>query len=227
LANDIEVLEDRCNALEARNAWLTKKLMNSQRRIMERTLSGNSTVVLRRTFKAWLEAMNELNLEAQLDAQTMSLDQCQRVAKELGQALAQEQQIRQGYEESHRGVHAELDAALAKQRKLKEVYEKQELEIKAMEKRVAEAESCLMRSRLDAEAVIESAKLYEKRRKDLEFEVRDTADQQQARGGIGYLDPMEACKRLREESKVTVQKANKLLENRAGSPSRVASPERE
>lgn len=213
LANEIEELESKCSQLEGRNNWLTKRLLSRQRRFIEKTLLSNSKIRLRRSFEAWRESMHEMRLERHLDEQTASLDQCQQVAKELGAALAQEQEARKASEESHMSMRGDLERAMQQEKRLKHQHKEQQLQLELLERRVQEAESCLMRSRADAQAVIESADLYEKKRRDMEYEVQDDRRRYNA-------NPMEHSVRLRDEANGVMKKVTSLLHNRPASPER-------
>jgi len=219
LANDIEQLETKCNYLEQRNIWLTKRLLNSQRKFMERTLAGSSKVMVRRTFEGWRDALQELVLERQLDQQTASLDECQKVAKELGAALSQEQQARQQSEAQHRQMRVDLQRALDQEKKLKQQHADQARQLEILERRVHEAESCLVRSRSDAQAVIESANAYERRRSDMESEAKEASEQLRRKGPAAGQNPLEYSIKMREEAKGVMSQVSSLL-TRPVSPGR-------
>merc|ERR1712217_448211 len=120
LANDIELLEGKCNQLEDRNAWLTKKLLQTHSSLIDRALSGSARSVLRKGLDAWREAMQELVLERELEDHSRSLEQCQQVAQELGSALDQEQQARKTCEAENLKVQDDLQRAILQEKRLKE-----------------------------------------------------------------------------------------------------------
>jgi len=220
LANDIEELETKCNHLEQRNVWLTNRLLKSQQKFIERTLMGNSKVKMRRSFEGWREALQEIKLERQLDEQTNSLDQCQQVAKELGAALAQEQESRRVGEVTHRGMQEDLHRAVLQERKLRQQYKDQQVQLELLERRVQEAENCLMRSRSDAQAVIESANAYDRRKREMEVEANDRKRENESKRG--QANPLEYSIKLREEAQGVMDQVTTLLNRdpRSGSPER-------
>mmetsp|Transcript_34586 Transcript_34586/g.88047 ORF Transcript_34586/g.88047 Transcript_34586/m.88047 type:complete len:260 (+) Transcript_34586:111-890(+) len=222
LASDIEDLETKCNYLEQRNVWLTNRLLKNQQRFMEKTLGGNAKVKLRTSFAGWREALKEIRLESQLDQQTNSLDQCQQVARELGAALAGEQDSRRDGEAKHRNMKDDLQRAMLQERKLRQQYQDQQVQLDIMERRVQEAENCLIRSRSDAQAVIDAANNYESRRRDLE---REAKDESRRDGRKGQANSLEYSIMLRNEANATMKQVAPLLgqHRQAG---RTVSPER-
>lgn len=210
LANDIEGLESKCNHLEERNTWLTKKLLYTHKRFIEKTLLGNSQGRLRRCLEAWREAMQELTLERQLDEQSASLDQCQRVAKELGEALGQEQEAHKTSEGTHKRLQDDLQRAILQEKRLKQQYKDQQAQLEILESRVQEAETCLARSRQDAQAVVESAMDYERRRHEIESAdaplVREDSYRRRPQS------PLENSIRTREEANGVMQKVSGFLQ---------------
>lgn len=207
LANDIESLEGKCNQLEDRNAWLSKKLLQNHQNFIERTMVGNAKNRLRRSFDSWREAMQEMVLERQLQEQTMSLDQCQQVAQELAAALAQEQQARKMCEADHMKLQDDLQRAILQEKRLKEQSKDQQFHLEILEKRVLEAESCLARSRADAQAVVESAVEYDNRRREIESSP-DRDDRSRRRQAPTV---MEHSLRLREEAQEVMRNVSGYL----------------
>lgn len=223
LATDIDELETKCGFLEHRNEWLTGRLLKSQQRFIERTLMGNSKVLLHRYLEAWRDVLKELLLERQLDEQTSTLDRCQHVAKELGIALAQEQDARRASEVAYRSLQDHLRQVREHERRLRQKYEDQQAELELLERRVHEAESCLARSRADAQAVIESANAYDRRQREKELEEREAKEERSNRRP-GNMGPLEYSLKLREEAQGIVDKVSVLLPIEVR---RSSSPERE
>lgn len=190
LANEIERMETECNQLEGRNVWLTKRLMHHHKTCIEKTLLGNDKNRLRKNFEAWREAMQDMILEREINEQTMGLDQCQQVAQELGAALAQEQQARKTSEADHKKMQDDLQRAILQEKRLKDQFKEQQVQLELLEKRVQEAESCLHRSRADAESFVDSASEYDKRRR--EFESQREHDE-----GFGNRQPQSPLPNLR------------------------------
>jgi len=221
LAGDIEELETKCNNLESRNVWLTNRLLKSHQKFVEGTLSGNVKVRLRRSFEGWREVIRDRHLEKQLDAQTASLDQCQRVAKELGAALAQEQDARRQSQANHQAMKEDLQRILLQEQKLKKQYEDQHVQVEIMERRVLEAENCLIRSRADAQAVVDSANNYERLKKEMEYEEKDEKKREAMPGG--QVNTVEYSIKLRQEAQDTMNKVSSLLQR---DPRTNLSPER-
>lgn len=99
-------------AEEERNARLTRRLLTRRRRFIERTLFCNTLLDLQSTLEAWRNFASQRKLERKLDEQTAGLDQCQQVVKELGTALAREQEARQSSEVAQRLVKDDLERVL-------------------------------------------------------------------------------------------------------------------
>eukprot|EP00928_Gymnodinium_smaydae_P007463 TRINITY_DN12682_c0_g2_i1.p1 TRINITY_DN12682_c0_g2~~TRINITY_DN12682_c0_g2_i1.p1 ORF type:complete len:337 (+),score=72.77 TRINITY_DN12682_c0_g2_i1:93-1013(+) len=210
LASDIARLEDRCNWLEDRNIWLTQRLLSAQRQFINRTLAVGGKALMSKFLEAWREAMHELRLERQLDEQTRSLDQCQNVAKELGGALTQEQAQRAAIEDAHRKMEEDLKAALEQEQELKAQMKQGQRHLELLERRVHEAETCLVRSAAEARAVIDTANEYERHWREIENEHKNP---QQA-------NLVEHSIKLRGEAHGVMKKATTLLTKRGVSPER-------
>jgi len=218
VANEVAALEQRGAWLEERNTWLTKKLLETHRKFIEKNLVGNVEALKRRMFSAWSKGMVELRLERQLEVQTASLDQCQRVASELGEALTQEQEARKAAE-----------AALANQRQQNErlVGDKTDLldqrevhleRIELLEKQLAEAEAHVSRSKRAAHGEIEAHSAYESRKRELQQELREF------KKGVQAM-PLEQSRRSRDDAHVTIQRVAHLLDR--GKVAQGRNPERD
>eukprot|EP00747_Dinoflagellata_sp_TGD_P127376 gnl/TRDRNA2_/TRDRNA2_174397_c0_seq1.p1 gnl/TRDRNA2_/TRDRNA2_174397_c0~~gnl/TRDRNA2_/TRDRNA2_174397_c0_seq1.p1 ORF type:complete len:430 (+),score=81.14 gnl/TRDRNA2_/TRDRNA2_174397_c0_seq1:89-1378(+) len=213
VATEIAALETRCEQLESRNKWLTKSLMQSQRTFIERNMVSNAATKVRHCFNAWATAMSHLRVEHQLEDQTVSLAQCQQAVKDLAAALSSEQQ---GVQK----VQAQVNASKAQYRRLtnengelRKRLEENGHSLDIMEKRLAEAESALGRSRADALSVIERADLYQSRRREIESEHRE------AREAAKQPNEREHRSKIKEESRQLVAGVQGLLQaNRAPSP---------
>jgi len=211
LAGDIAQLEHRCTWLESRNVWLTKKLMLAQRRFIEKVMMSCTRVRARKSFDAWKDAMREMRLERQLEEQTRSLDRCQRVAKELGVALTQEQSARVASEAARRAVDEELGKTHEDEARLKGQLAKGSRHLQLLETWVREAESCLIRTRSAGQSIVNGASDYEQRRRELDQQVRSKANCQ-------HVSPVEHGMRTREEAHGVMQRVSSLL-SRPGSES--------
>jgi len=206
LADDIADLEDRCQYLESRNGWLTKQLFDSQRQFLEKSVNGIQKMKLQSTFKAWHDALHELTLEKQLEQQTNSLDKCQQVARELGVALALEQDIRRKTEMAHKNMKDDLQRALAHEDHLKRTIRENQVRLEVLEQRVQEAESALFKGRADAQAVIDSAAAYQQKSRMLEEELKH--------GKVSQQDEttLEQSIKLREEAHGVMREAQGIME---------------
>jgi len=210
IASDISKLEARCNWLEERNVWLTTKLLTAQRKFINRTVMSGGKAKMAACFSCWREAMHELRLERQLDEQTRSLDQCQNVAKELGNALTQEQQLRGATEQQHRELQVELQRAAEQEALLQSQAKNGQRHIELLDRRVHEAENCLVRSAAEARNVIDTANDYERCWREIENEAKNPFQH----------DLVEHSIKLREEAHGVMHKVTPLLRNRPSSPER-------
>eukprot|EP00927_Polykrikos_kofoidii_P071661 TRINITY_DN67914_c0_g1_i1.p1 TRINITY_DN67914_c0_g1~~TRINITY_DN67914_c0_g1_i1.p1 ORF type:complete len:253 (-),score=51.17 TRINITY_DN67914_c0_g1_i1:171-929(-) len=204
LVTDIHAIEERCVWLEERCEQLSKKLMHSQKRYLERNLLNGDKQKRQRAFEAWRDAMRELRLERQLDEQTRSLDECQQVAKELGAALKQEQSACANTEAMHGELERELQKALAQEQQLKNQLKAGQRQQENLDKRVHEAENCLIRSRAEAQAVVDTANSYEKQVRELE--ARDDGKQQWPENAL------EHSRQLREQAHGVMHNVRSLLQ---------------
>jgi chromosome segregation ATPase len=214
LASHIVEYEQRCEFLEQRNLWLTKKLMDCQRNFVERTLATGPKQVKRKAFKGWCATMTEMRLERQLHDQTSSLDQCQQVARELGSALTEEQQGRAATDMQHRTAQKQLEEANAEGQRLMDEYQSGSNYLESMEKLVRDAEGCLNRARVEAMAVAEHANRYEARVRELTSEVKDRKQRVVRPGGDNAL---EYANTKRDEAHGVMQQVSHLLPAR-GNP---------
>jgi chromosome segregation ATPase len=208
IASDIAKLEAKCNFLEERNLWLTNKLLTAQRKFINRTVMSGGKAKMSACFQCWREAMHELRLEKQLDEQTRSLDQCQNVAKELGSALTHEQQLRAATEAQQRELEAELHRATQLEAQLQAQVKNGQRHIELLDRRVHEAENCLVRSAAEARNVIDTANEYERSWRELENETKFPLQHNLVEHSI----------QLREEAHGVMQKVTPLLRNRPSSP---------
>lgn len=221
LVAEIVALETQCSWLEDRNSWLTSKLLQDRRKFIDRALMSNKVVVLTEVFKSWLGMMGELRMEHQLDQQTRALDQCQQVTNELGQALAQEQELRKEAEGQGRVLREENRRLLAENQIMQQQVEEQAARIQILERQVQEAESCLGSSRSEAQSVLERLDGYESRRKDSGREAQPFAQ-----GSQRTEEPIERSMRTRGEAQGTMRKAQQLLPSSSQNRLRQQSPER-
>lgn len=207
LAEEVEELETKCNMLEQRNSWLTQKLMKSHQRFVDKLLMDNVRVKALRCFEGWRDAMHELRLERQLDEQTMDLDKCQQVVTELGTALTAEQEARRTSEAEHRSMQDDLHRAVQQETTLKQQFDDQQLQLEILERQMQEAETCLTRSRADAQAVVESANAYQKRLQELELDTEVSSPSPPRRTHVSSFDHMK----VRAEAHGVMQKMSSLL----------------
>lgn len=208
LAEEVEELETKCDMLEQRNSWLTNKLMRSQQRFVDKLLMDNSRIKVLRSFEGWRDAMHELRLERQLDEQTMDLDKCQQVVKELGAALTAEQETRKVSEAEHRSMQDDLQRAVQQEMTLKQQFKDQQQQLEILERQMQEAETCLTRSRADAQAVVESANAYQKGLQDLELDAEVSSSSPPRRG---HVSSIAYNKKVRQEAHGVMQKMSSLL----------------
>lgn len=222
LVGEIVALETQCNWLEDRNSWLTSKLLQDRRKFIDRALMSNKLAVITEVFRAWFGIMGELRMEHQLDEQSRALHQCEQVTNELGQALAQEQDLRKEAEGQGRTLREENRRLLAENQSMRQQVEEQAARIHAIERQLQEADSCLGKSRSEALLVLELMEGYDSRRKDLGRDVRDAY----AQGSPKLEEPIERSMRMRGEAQGTMRKAQQLLPSSSQGRLRPQSPER-
>jgi len=144
----------------------------------------------------------------QLDEQTMDLDKCQQVVKELGAALTAEQEARRTSEGEHRNMQDDLQRAVQQETTLKQQFNDQQLQLEILERQMQEAETCLTRSRNDAQAVVESANAYQKRLQELDFDSEVSSPSPPSRRAhVSSFDHMK----VRQEAHGVMQKMSSLL----------------
>jgi len=206
LADDIAELEDRCQYLESRNGWLTKQLLNSQRRFIQKTVMGSQRVQLQTCFQACNDALHDMTLEKQLEEQTYSLDKCQQVARDLGSALAQEQDFRKQTEMASQSVQEDLQRAIAHESNLRQSYKGNQITIELLEKRIQEAESTLFKGRSDAQVVVDASAAYDHKRRVVEEEMK--------RAKIVKKEPtsLEQSIQLREQAHGVMREVQGILQ---------------
>lgn len=213
LVSEVDDLETKCNQLEQRNSWLTTKLLRSQQSFVEQWLLGHTKVNAARAFRGWRNSMEELKLERHLEEQTDNLDQCQRLAAELGATLTQEQAARNSSEAEYRGMQDDLQRALQQEKKLKSQLQAHQMEVQLLEQRLQAAETCLQRSRGEAQRVLEAHMAYDERKRK--------PDMPAAIPRRNQVSTVEYSIKKREEAHGMMQKMSGLLSGRV-SPSGTA-----
>lgn len=211
LAGDISRLEERCNWLEGRNVWLTQRLLAAQRSCVNQTLSMGGKALAQDSFEIWREALQELRLERQLDEQTRSLDKCQNMARELGDALSKEQYMRASSEEAVLMLEEEKRRALQEEADLNHRLACQQRHLELLENRVYEAESCLTRGAAHARAMVDTANEYERAWREILKEGQTPSQS---------LDLLEQSMKRRGEAHGIMMMASSILQKRAVSPER-------
>lgn len=129
-------MEQKCIYLEERNQTLTDKLIWSQRSFIEKTFMNNSRVYVRAAFEAWKGIMGVLRFEHQLEVQTKSIKQCQQVSRELGAALAREQEVTRKHFQACQQMEADMESEFAAHVQLNRDSEKQSAELSLLQRQM-------------------------------------------------------------------------------------------
>jgi len=214
LANEIADIEQRCDYLEERNRWLNEKMIRSQRAFIEKAMVSQSKNFAGIVFKGWKDSLNLLGLENQLEQQTISLDKCQQVAKELGAALAREQETSRMYADGRRQIEADFDELAQAHSRLKTTSEKQTNQINSLSKQMSLATQGLERNKANAQSTVEDVDDLQAKLKEMK-KLEDQPDN----GGGSSTSPGQPrgttiadSAKLREEAQNVMKSMNGLLE---------------
>jgi len=213
LANEIASIEQRCDWLEERNKWLTDKLLRSQRSFIERTMAMSGKVLARHVLKAWREAMDLLRLEHQLEQQTASLDKCQQVAKELGAALAREQEVSRKQMDARRQIEADYEELAQAHGELKQFSAKQTGQINSLQRQVQLVMGALDRNKSDAQTLVDGVDELQARVLELKKDepvVEPAPVPRAAQGGNSFT--IEESMKLRDEAQTVMNSMSGLLQ---------------
>jgi hypothetical protein len=222
MVSEIAAIEQRCEFLEQRNKWLTEKLLRSQRSFIERTMMANEKGMYRTCFKMWKDCLDLMRTEHQLEQQTASLDKCQQVAKELGQALAREQEVSRKESEARRQLEIENEQLADTTERLKQFADKQELQNKLLQRQLTMAMQGLSGVKSDAQASIDTVDALQARIKDLGRESTtsspDRQEKQPPRSSLGLGNTIEESMLKRDEAQVVMSSMSSLLSKGNESP---------
>eukprot|EP00928_Gymnodinium_smaydae_P048615 TRINITY_DN32514_c0_g1_i1.p1 TRINITY_DN32514_c0_g1~~TRINITY_DN32514_c0_g1_i1.p1 ORF type:complete len:340 (+),score=57.59 TRINITY_DN32514_c0_g1_i1:109-1128(+) len=187
LAKEIEDTEKRTKALEARNVWLTGKLMGLQKTFVRRVgiISGSSRKTI--FFRAWADSMHHFRLEHALEDSNASLGECHQVARELGARLEEETLGRKRMSESHQGLRVEIQRVLASNQGLREDLQELNDHIGLMEERLRIAHAAARKIRGHAQNVPEMVNLFERNGKRFNLAVDDVRS-----GKLGLEDDVQS-----------------------------------
>jgi len=170
LANEIANMEQKCDWLEGRNKWLTDKLLRGQRKFIERIVLDNFRSSMTSAFQGWCGAMNLLRLENQLEKQTASLDKCQQVAKELGAALAREQEVNRKHQEARRNIEADFEELAAAHTQLKDVSQTQGRDLQSLQRQLQLGSSGLENAKNEAQLIVDHIDKLQTRAREMKKE---------------------------------------------------------
>lgn len=233
LANEIQSFESRCAWLESRNEWLTEKMIASKKNFIRSVLNGSSNLLKRNAFDGWRKAMTEDHLEFQLHQQTESLDQCQRVAKDLGSALGEEQDARKQLEAALQTLRDEIQSVTASSQSLQQHIAEQQAQTRHLERRLREAENHMNRAHSDAANVASHVGFYERRVKELDVQHKQALFELQRTGQYTPVQAIEAqikgstnsatehiqeSRRARSEAQTTLKQMQAILPSPATMP---------
>lgn len=168
LVGDVKEIEQHCQWLEKRNAWLTDRLLASQKGFIERMMGNSAKAQLVRVWDGWTGLMNELRLEKQLFQLNNSLEQVQRMGKDCSAALEKEQALKDAAESALLKADEEVKRLQSENQSLRRQIEADTHRMTVLERRLSEAETSLFRSHKDAQNVIEAVSTYNHRSKELQ-----------------------------------------------------------
>lgn len=230
LAGEIQALEARCEGLESRNAWLNTKVLQSKNTHIASMLNLITSTTKRSCFDAWRKVMMEDHLEFQLNQQTESLDQCQKVAKDLGTALAKEQDLRGNVEANLQSLREEIRNVTVSNENLQQHIAEQQARARHLERQLREAENHMGLAHNDAMNVGTHVSGYDRKTKELDVQHKQALDELRRSGQYTALQVMEAqsqggpssqeqvmeSRRSRSEAKLTLRQVQGLLPNGGG-----------
>mmetsp|Transcript_9203 Transcript_9203/g.24146 ORF Transcript_9203/g.24146 Transcript_9203/m.24146 type:complete len:577 (-) Transcript_9203:154-1884(-) len=220
-AKELGSMESRHEWLESRNAWLQRKMMQLRKSFLSNAIGNTSRDRKLKTFRAWRSVGTELRLEKSLDQQTASLEQCQQVAEELGEAVKRVRDARNVEEGSHQNTHDELVRVLDSNDAWRQKLDAQLYRMELLEKILKQAEAFMTRGGSHAGLVIEECKSYDRKKLDLELQMTRMPKVEKRE----YT--FEDSSKLRMEANEVMQKAQAMLPAATKAPKRPASPERE
>jgi len=183
LMNDITAIETRVSWLDGRNKWLTNKLLDNRRTVLERALWANKKACLDCVFHTWKDHLQELRMENRLEEQTQSLDQCQQVARELGRALMHEQELKRDAETTNEQMREDGRKLHNENQSLRQGGDEYAVRLQQLEKRLREAAAAMRQARTNAEAIIEGCDAY--REKACQRDSREPAGNSSQAAGRG------------------------------------------
>lgn len=189
LVNEITAIETRVSWLDERNKWLTDKLLANRRTILEKALWANKKACVDCVFHTWKDHLAELRMENQLDEQTKSLDQCQQVARELGRALTQEQELRKAADATNRQMREDGGKLLSENQSLRQGGDVYGAKMQSLEKRLREAEASMRMAKTNAEAIVEGCDAYRAKAQAMQRDTRETASNSSQAGSRGATRP--------------------------------------
>lgn len=218
IASDIAQLESRCEWLEQRNETLTQRLLVRQTKYLQENVVHGLSQLKIAAFHAWRDLSREVGLAGHLAEQTRSLDRCQAVARDLGDALTQEQSARADIERSLAMAQEEFETVMEQEADLTRQLQEEQLMVELLERRCQEAEGHFRKMRDEAMNVLGHHKNYEDRKLDIEdeFKYPSKEDPRDPR------HPIQQSKRLRQEANDVMQKVTSLMDRRGVSPEREA-----
>jgi hypothetical protein len=222
LASEIAGMEQRFDYLETRNKWLTEKLLGTQRAFIERTMVGSSKIILKQSFKAWCDVLDMLRYEKQLQVQTDDARKCQQVAKELGAALAREQEVSRNHQEMRMQIEAQFTELVEANATLKQSTDKQAAQITVLQRQISLIMGGLERNKSEAESIVDSVDDLQKKMRALKNE--DLGQVQLSPSNSRIPDAIEESVKLRDETQDLMNSMSGLLRQ---SQTNNSSPERE
>lgn len=172
LAAEMQMTEERKEALDDRNKWLERKMEDVRRQFIKRTSLSSGNNLKFRFFHIWIEISHTLHLEHELERRNASLGHVHEAAKSLGVRLEEERDHRQSCEEAHNSTYDEVRDVLGTNDELMLKVKQQETYIEFLERRLELASRYLIQGRDVADEVVEGVDSFSRQEVEWKSEIQ-------------------------------------------------------
>lgn len=155
LAREISTMEQNAQFLEERNRWLTDKMLMHQRQVVEKAFNMGAKTVMKNVFQGWCSILEVLKYDRQVDQQTKSIKQCQLVSRELGAALAKEQEASRKHLTACQQLEADIQEVAAANQQLVLLSQQQGAQIEMLRRQMQLIAGCEKSMKLPAESIVD------------------------------------------------------------------------
>lgn len=129
-------MEQNFQYLEEKNKELTAQLMRRKADTLRRTFTTDSKNMIKKVWEAWTSIRNLCRYEQQFEEQTRSIKKIKEVSRELGTALAKEQEVAYKSQHACQQLEADIENAAAANFELQQHTENQAAEIELLERQM-------------------------------------------------------------------------------------------